>query len=107
MSDKPDHFVPIQHGEQPTKSPTVREATKFVGQKTLAAMKQTKWFAFAQILEEALYLGRIEDKGLPGTTINCTDIPGVNENGEVTDLRRALRDLINSCEEMALLDVTQ
>lgn len=86
-------------------SATVRDATKFVGQKTIAEMKLTRWYAFARILEDLLYYRSFDSNVLPGRVENVS-IAGIDERGNVVDLKKALRDLAHDCEEQALLEVT-
>lgn len=91
--------------DERTSSATVRDATKFVGQKTLAEMKRTRWYAFARILEDLLYYRSLDSNCLPGSVENMS-IMGVDPGGRVVDLKKVLRDLAHDCERQALLEVT-
>lgn len=92
--------------------PLASEAVCLLGPKTVERMHQTRWWAFARVLDHCLYYGGIEDKrekqifhfpmGL--------EMPGVGqEPGNTTatvDLRRVMRELQLECERMALLEAT-
>jgi hypothetical protein len=81
------------------------EVMKFLGSKTRKDMEQTRWYAFARIIEHCLYYGGIERKtrdvfGLPDNVV----LPGVE--GNKVDLARVMRELQHECDRMALLEAT-
>jgi hypothetical protein len=82
----------------------MQEVRKFLGSKTAERMKATKWWAYARIIDHALYDGDIADKKKGLSMPAGIDIPGID--GASVDLCRVMRELAHECERMALLEVT-
>lgn len=81
-----------------------QDVTALLGPKTVERMKQTKWYAFARILDHCLYYGGIENKTKDVFDLPDVEIPGIDGNS--VDLGRVMRELQHECERMALLEVT-
>lgn len=83
---------------------SVNEALKMLHPNAVGRVKATRWYIFAQIIDQALYSGRILDTTMSMSMPSGINILGVD--GNQVDTRKALRDLMHECERMALVEAT-
>lgn len=84
---------------------SVQEALELLHPNAAERVKATRWYAFAAILDNALYNGCITDSTMHLSMPSGAGILGVE--GNRVDLRKALRDLMHECERMALVEATK
>jgi hypothetical protein len=84
---------------------SVREALKMLHPNAADRVKSTRWYAFAMILDHALYDGDIADKKKGLSMPAGIGIAGIDDS--TVDLRRVLRELMHECEAQALVEATK
>jgi hypothetical protein len=84
---------------------SVHDALKLLHPNAAERVKATRWYVFAQLIDDALYNGTIADRKVFMSLPAGIGIMGVD--GNQVDLRKALRDLAHECEAMALVEATK
>lgn len=98
------------------------KAEDYVGDETLRRMQKTKWYAFAQFLEQFLYDGGVQDvpyssdpkttfkRFVSGERIFVSGVPEhidiLGRDKDYFETTKALRALAHECERMAMKEVT-